>query len=71
MVARAGTPAPVVKRLSDAIQVALTDADAIARLEKMGAQLTPMPSGKFDELLASEAQRWAKVIKERNIKADG
>jgi len=71
MVARAGTPAPVVRRLSDAIEVALTDADAIAKLEKMGTQLTPMPSDKFDELLASEAQRWAKVIKERNIKADG
>lgn len=70
MVAAKGTPAPVVKRLSDAIMDALKDPALIARLEKMGTQLTPAPAEEFDKLLASEAVRWAGVIKARNIKAN-
>lgn len=69
-VAAKGTPSPVVKRLSDAIMGALKDPAVITRLEKMGTQLTPAPAEEFDKLLSSEAVRWAKVIKARNIKAN-
>lgn len=70
MVAAKGTPAPVIARLSDAIQQALKDPAVIARLEKMGTQLTPASASEFDALLASESARWDKVIRERGIKAN-
>jgi tripartite-type tricarboxylate transporter receptor subunit TctC len=68
-VAQAGTPKDVVKKLSDAIQKALASPEVVTRLEKLGALVTPASGPEFDKLLASESQRWARVIKQRNIKA--
>ena len=71
IVTRSGTPPDVVSKLSDEVMAALADPAVVARLEKMGTLLTPAPAGKFDALLSSEAQRWAKLIKERNIQQVG
>lgn len=71
IVARAGTPTAIVERLSDEIMAAVADSGVVARLEKMGTQLTPKPATEFTALLASEADRWAKLIKERNIQPVG
>ena len=68
-VAPAATPKDIVKKLSDSMQRALASPDVVARLEKMGTQLTPAPAPEFDRLLRSEAVRWAGVIRQRNIKA--
>jgi tripartite-type tricarboxylate transporter receptor subunit TctC len=68
-VAAAATPKDIVKKLSDAIQKALASPDVIARLEKMGALVTPLSGPEFDKLLRSESVRWATVIKQRNIRA--
>ncbi|MFO1198297.1 MAG: tripartite tricarboxylate transporter substrate binding protein [Burkholderiaceae bacterium] len=64
----AATPRPLVRRLSDELQKVLAQPDTVARLEKMGALLTPAPAEEFDRLIASERERWAKVIRARNIK---
>jgi len=69
-VAAADTPRPIIRRLSDEMQKALAHPDVVSRLEKLGTQLTPMPAEEFDKLIASETQRWATVIRQRNIKAD-
>jgi tripartite-type tricarboxylate transporter receptor subunit TctC len=69
MVARRGTPAAVVQRMSDEIMAALKDPAVIARLEQMGALVTPEPASAFDQLLVQEAGRWTKVIRERNLAA--
>ncbi len=71
IVASASTPTPIVKKLSDAAMAALKDPSVVARLQKMGAQLTPAPAEEFDTLLKSEVDRWKGLIKERNIKAAG
>jgi tripartite-type tricarboxylate transporter receptor subunit TctC len=70
-VASAATPRPLVRRLSDEVMKALSQPDLVARLEKMGTQLTPLPGEEFDKLIASEQQRWAGVIKARNIRVTG
>jgi tripartite-type tricarboxylate transporter receptor subunit TctC len=71
MVAAAGTPKPLLMRLSAEMQKALTAPEVVARLEKMGAQLTPANGDQFDELIASETQRWSEVIRKRNIRPVG
>ncbi|HMS80419.1 MAG TPA: tripartite tricarboxylate transporter substrate binding protein, partial [Burkholderiaceae bacterium] len=71
LVAPAGTPAPIVRRLSDEILAALANPEVAARLDKMGTQVTPASAGDFDALLRSEIERWSRVIKERNIRAEG
>ena len=71
LVAPAGTPRTIVKRLSDETLAALRDPDVVARLDKMGTQITPGSAEDFDALLKSEQERWSRVIRERNIKAEG
>ncbi|MFN9773353.1 MAG: Bug family tripartite tricarboxylate transporter substrate binding protein [Burkholderiales bacterium] len=68
--APAGTPAPIVKRLSDEILAALATPDVAARLDKMGTQVTPGSASEFDALMKSEVERWGRVIKERNIRGE-
>jgi len=71
LLAPAGTPRPIVKRLSDEVLAALGTPDVIARLDKLGTQITPGSAEEFDALLRSEAERWAAVIRERNIRSEG
>jgi hypothetical protein len=36
----------------------------------MGTQVTPASGEEFDALLRSEAERWTRVIRERNIRGE-
>lgn len=71
LVAPAGTPRPIVRRLSDEIAAALATPEVMTRLDKMGTQVTPGSAEEFDALLRSEAERWTRVIRERNIRGEG
>jgi len=71
LLAPAGTPRPIVKRLSDEILAALSTPEVIARLDRLGTQITPGSAEEFDALLRSETERWAAVIRERNIRSEG
>jgi tripartite-type tricarboxylate transporter receptor subunit TctC len=71
VVASAATPRPLLKRLSDEMAKVMASPDVVARLEKMGAQLTPADGEGFDRLIASESKRWAEVIRSRNIRPVG
>ena len=70
LAAPAGTPAPIVRRLSDEVLAALANPEVAARLDKMGTQVTPASSTEFDALLKSEGERWSRVIRERNIRSE-
>ena len=70
MAAPAGTPREIVQRLSDELQKALATPETIARLEKMGTQITPGSADELDALIQREIVRWSRIIRERNIKAD-
>lgn len=71
LVAPAGTPRPVVTRLSDELLKSLAHPDVVTRLEKMGTQITPMAAEEMDGFVARENSRWAGVIRQRNIKPLG
>lgn len=70
LVAPAATPRPIVRRLSDEILAALKEPEVVGRLDKMGTQITPAKAEDFDALIKSENDRWSRVIRDRNIKAD-
>ena len=66
----AKTPAPVVQRLSEAINRALKDPELIERFKHDGS----IPAGgtpeEFAAFIAKEADAWAKVVKAAGIKPD-
>jgi tripartite-type tricarboxylate transporter receptor subunit TctC len=68
--APAATPKAILKRLSDEMQQALAHPEVITKLERMGTQLTPGTAEEFQALIQRENIQWARVIKERNIKAE-
>jgi len=68
LVAPAGTPAHVIKKLNEAANTALKDADLLAQLETEGS--TPMggTSGDAQAYIGAQQQSWAKLVKASNIR---
>jgi tripartite-type tricarboxylate transporter receptor subunit TctC len=66
----AATPKPILKRLSDEMQAAMAHPEVVAKLEKLGTQLTPAGAEEFSALIQRESIQWGRVIKERNIKGE-
>ena len=64
------TPAEIVDKLNKEINAALAEPSIKARLASLGATpLTGSPAD-FGKLIASEAERWGKVVRTAGIKAD-
>ena len=64
------TPAEVVSKLSEAMNAALADPSAKARLADLGVQPTPMTPSEFGNFIADETNKWAKVIRSAGIGPD-
>jgi tripartite-type tricarboxylate transporter receptor subunit TctC len=68
-----GTPAAVVKKLNEALKVALKDPDFVKRQEGLGAvvvsdkRVEPAEHKKF---LAAEIAKWSPLIKKAGVYAD-
>jgi tripartite-type tricarboxylate transporter receptor subunit TctC len=62
------TPAPVIEQLNRLINAALAEAETKARLTGHGAILLSGSPKDFGNLLASDTEKWAKVIKFAGIK---
>jgi tripartite-type tricarboxylate transporter receptor subunit TctC len=64
------TPSEIVARLNKEINAALADPKIKARLADLGS--TPLVSspGDFANLIADETEKWGKVIRTANIKAE-
>ncbi len=64
IVVPAGTPQAVVKKLSQAMNAALTDAALIAPFEQIGSQpLVGYDEVKFRDFIAEEIRKWAEVVR--------
>lgn len=70
MVAPAGTPKPVIDRLSQALTRALADPEVNKRLLDMGVEPMPMRPEEFQDYARTEAARWAPVIRSAGIKLE-
>jgi tripartite-type tricarboxylate transporter receptor subunit TctC len=45
----------------------MDNADTVKRLNEQGVDLTKMSSAEFAKIMATEQEKWAKVIKTANI----
>lgn len=64
IVVPAGTPQPVVKKLSEAMHKALTDKAVVAPFEEIGSQpLVDHDEMKFKAFIADEIKKWAEVVR--------
>ena len=70
LVAPAGTPAPVVQKLSATLRAALASKEVEEAFAKQGAVLTPSSAPELGQRIADEVKRWAAVVKEAGIKVE-
>ena len=66
--APAGTPKDVVSTIETAIKEAVATPDVRARLEVTGANVRSGSAEEMRQLLALDVAKWAKLVKEKNIK---
>jgi tripartite-type tricarboxylate transporter receptor subunit TctC len=64
------TPPEVVDRLNKEINAALADPRIKARLADLGSTPFAQSPGDFARLIASDTEKWGKVIRAANIKAE-
>ena len=70
VLAPAGTPAPVVKKLQDEIARAVADPDVTKRIQALGMVPFTNTSAEFTKIIQEEVPLWKKVAKDNNISAD-
>lgn len=66
----AKTPAAIVNRLSDAVVKALNQPDVRERFMLQGIDAAPSNAKEFGEFVRAEAEKWGKLAKTANIRAD-
>jgi len=64
------TPAEIVDKLNKEVNAALDDPKMKARLADLGGVALPQSPAEFGKLIADETEKWAKVIRAANIKAE-
>ena len=65
-----GTPPDIVERLNREIDAGLADADFKAKLAKLGGQPFPGTPADWGKFIASETDKWGKVVREAGVKAE-
>src|SRR5215475_9636236 len=66
----AGTPKPVVHRLSAELNRIVHLPDVVAALEKQGVSPTGSTPEEFEKLITTEIGQWTEVVREANIKPE-
>jgi tripartite-type tricarboxylate transporter receptor subunit TctC len=68
MLAPAGTPGPIVAKLNADARRALAEPDVVAKFEGIGLEIRPGSPEDFAQVIRADSDKWAKLIKERNLK---
>ncbi|MBB1631519.1 hypothetical protein A9975_11650 [Cupriavidus sp. UME77] len=66
----AGTPKPIVQKLSDALNQVLATPEIKARLLEMGIAATPMSGEELGKLNARDIPAWKEVAKTAGVTQD-
>ncbi|MGZ5032133.1 MAG: tripartite tricarboxylate transporter substrate binding protein [Usitatibacter sp.] len=66
----AGTPSDIVSKINAAVTQVVEMPDMKARIIELGFQPAPMSVGDAEKFVRADVERWAKVIREANIKPD-
>jgi tripartite-type tricarboxylate transporter receptor subunit TctC len=67
---RKGTPPEIIEKLNSEINAGLANSTIKARLAELATVPLPMSATEFDSYLATETDKWAKVIRAANIKPE-
>jgi len=70
MLAPAGTPAPVVQKIYEAMNAALAKPEVKERLRGLGAVVVGSSPAEFRAFLPKDKERWTQVIKAANIQPE-
>jgi tripartite-type tricarboxylate transporter receptor subunit TctC len=62
------TPAEIIDTLNQEINAAIADPAISSRIGDLGSVPMPMTSGDFGKFIATETEKWAKVVRFANIK---
>jgi tripartite-type tricarboxylate transporter receptor subunit TctC len=64
------TPAEIIDKLNKEINAALADPKNKARLANLGGDVLALSPADFSKLIADETEKWGKLIRTLNIKAE-
>ena len=70
IVAPRNTPVEIVEKLHGEINAGLADPKVMARLTDAGITVLALPRGEFAKFIADETEKWGKVIRAANVKAE-
>jgi len=70
LVAPAGTPAAVVRRLNAALQAAQDDPELASQMKAGGQDVTKTTPEEFKRFLTGDTRRWSELIKRTNTSLD-
>jgi tripartite-type tricarboxylate transporter receptor subunit TctC len=65
-----GTPTEIISKLNQEINLALADARITRRIAELGDTPLSLSSSEFAKLMVDETEKWGKVIRTANVKAE-
>jgi tripartite-type tricarboxylate transporter receptor subunit TctC len=70
MFAPAGTPRPVLERVSTAVRQALQAPTVAPRFRELGFESTGTSGDEFNDIVRRDYERWGQVIRKNNLRVD-
>jgi len=70
IVAPAGTPAPIIKQLNNALVEVMAQPEIIARLAASGMQATSSTPDSFSQLMTGERDKWGTLIQQVGMRTE-
>ena len=70
IVVSAGTPQPIVERISKALEAALASPEVQQKLDLAGCEARSAPLSQFADIIKADVALWAKVVKDAGIPPD-
>ena len=64
------TPADIIDKLNKSINAGLADPVIKARFADLGCTVFPTSPAEFGKFIADETEKWGKVVRAANIRAD-
>ena len=70
IVAPRDTPAEIISKLNQEINLALADSKITRRIAELGDAPLSLSSSEFAKLITDETEKWGKVIRAAHVKAE-
>lgn len=70
MVAPAGTPEPIIRKLNDNLQIVLKSPEVVKKMEELGAAPAGGPPSDLTAMFRVEIPKWREVIRKADIKPE-